>query len=111
MNTNKSKMDNSCIFKTIVIFVIFNVVISVSDGFTTTRPLYNAHQSSSPKQTASCNMVSSNLKGIFDSLTSSGIQIPSFNNNESIDRFCQARELIRSLVEEEQCFSKESGAM
>ena len=109
MNTNKSKMDNSCIFKTIVIFVIFNVVISVSYGFTTTRPLYNAHQSS-PTQTASCNMVS-NLKGIFDSLTSSGIQIPSFNNNESIDRFCQARELIRSLVEEEECFSKESGAM
>ena len=109
MNTNKSKMDNS-IFKTIVIFVIFNVVLSVSYGFTTTRPLYNAHQSSSPKQTASCNMVS-NLKGIFDSLTSSGIQIPSFKNNESIDRFCKARELIRSLVEEEKCFSKESGAM
>ena len=110
MNTNKSKMDNNSIFQTIVIFVIFNVVISVSYGFTTTRPLYKAHQSS-PKQTASCNMVS-NLKGIFDSLTSSsGIQIPSFNNNESIDRFCQARELIRSLVEEEKCFSKESGAM
>ena len=106
-------MDNNSIFKTIVIFVTFNVVLSVSYGFTTTRPLYyNAHQSSSPKQTASCNMVR-NLEGIFDSWTSSsGIQIPSFNNNnESIDRFCQARELIRSLVEEEKCFSKESGAM
>ena len=109
MNTNKSKMDNNSIFQTIVIFVIFNVVISVSYGFTTTRPLYKAHQSS-PKQTASYNMVS-NLKGIFDSLTSSGIQIPSFKNNESIDRFCKARELIRSLVEEGKCFSKESGAM
>jgi hypothetical protein len=71
--------------------------------------VYNTHQSS-PKKTASCYMVN-NLKGIFDSLTSSGIQIPSFNNNESVDRFCKARELIRSLVEEEKCFSRESGAM
>jgi hypothetical protein len=109
MNTNKSMMDNS-IFKTAIVicFVIFNVVISVSYAFTT-LPLYNTHQSS-PKKTAS-HMVN-NLKGNFDSLTSSGIQLPSFNNNnESVDRFCMARELIRLLVEEEKCFSKESGAM
>ena len=30
---------------------------------------------------------------------------------EDVDRFCKARELVRSLVEEEKCFSKESGAL
>lgn len=31
--------------------------------------------------------------------------------SEAVDRFCKARELIRSLVEEDKCFSEESGAM
>uniref|UniRef100_A0A7S4EF29 SnoaL-like domain-containing protein n=1 Tax=Pseudo-nitzschia australis TaxID=44445 RepID=A0A7S4EF29_9STRA len=30
---------------------------------------------------------------------------------EDVDRFCKARELVHSLVEEEKCFSKESGAV
>jgi hypothetical protein len=29
----------------------------------------------------------------------------------SVSRFCKARELIKSLVEEEKCFSTEAGAM
>lgn len=31
--------------------------------------------------------------------------------SEAVDRFCKARELLRSLIEEDKCFSEESGAM
>jgi len=89
------------IFSTIV---ILNAAIVLTFGFTT-RPS-SIHRPSSKKKVY---YVVNNLKGIFDGLTS-GVQIPSFNKIESIDRFCKARELVRSLVEEEKCFSAESGA-
>jgi len=39
------------------------------------------------------------------------VSLMSTAQREDVDRFCKARELVRSLVEEEKCFSKESGAL
>ena len=81
--------------------IVLNALITVSYGFTTRR-----HAPSSPKISSS--LMVSNLKDIFNSLTFPGV--PSLKS-EDMDRFCKARELVRSLVEEEKCFSEESGAM
>jgi hypothetical protein len=74
-------MNMNCVFKVIIILGAF---VEFSNGFTT-RPNNGL---SSPKKSSSL-MVS----------------------NQDVDRFCLARELIRGLIEDEKCFSSESGSM
>lgn len=74
------------------------------------------HNTAPPSKTiTACFMVQSNpFRGLLDIKLPSVPSFPGVNGGsptESIDRFCKARELVKSLVEEEQCFSTESGAI
>jgi hypothetical protein len=70
------------VFKVIAVLGAF---VEFSNGFTTTR-LNN---------------------GLSYSKKSSSLMV----SNQDVDDFCKARELVRGLIEDEKCFSSESGSM
>jgi hypothetical protein len=95
-------------------------LVQIANGFVTVSTFgkniinHGAFRPTPSRTTTICFMVQRNpFQGLFDNLPS----IPSFpvvnssGPNEPIGRFCKARELVKSLVQEDRCFSTESGAI